>query len=71
MKRTKLACYATSATMAAAAYISPMLFITFRNLYGISYTKLGLLVTVFFFTQLAVDLLFSFFSSLHFCKKIK
>ena len=62
MKRTKLACYASSAAMAAAAYISPMLFITFRNLYGISYTKLGLLVTVFFFTQLAVDLLFSFFS---------
>ncbi len=62
MKRTKLACYATNLSMAAVVYISPMLFITFHTLYGISYTKLGLLVTVFFFAQLIIDLVFSFLS---------
>ncbi len=62
MKRTKLACYTTNITMAVIANISPVLFITFRTLYGISYTRLGLLVLVYFFTQLLIDLVFSFFS---------
>lgn len=62
MKRTKYACYATNITMAVVANVSPVLFITFRTMYGISYTKLGLLVLICFFTQLLIDLVFSFFS---------
>lgn len=39
-----------------------MLFITFRSLYGLSYSLLGLLVLINFCTQLGIDLVFSFFS---------
>lgn len=60
--RVKLGCYATNVTMAILGNLSPLLFLTFRSLYGISYSLLGLLVLVNFCTQLGVDLLFSFFS---------
>jgi len=59
---TKLACYMSNASMAAVASISPLLFITFHNLYGISFTLLGLLVLINFCTQLCVDVLFSFYA---------
>ncbi len=61
-KRLKSACYITNCTMAVTGNLSPLLFLTFNTLYGISYTLLGSLVLVNFCTQLAVDLLFSFFS---------
>lgn len=61
-KRVKLACYATNSTMAVVSNLSPLLFLTFRSLYGISYTLLGLLVLINFVTQLLVDLVFSFYS---------
>ncbi|MBQ4268662.1 MAG: MFS transporter [Clostridia bacterium] len=61
-KRLKCACYSTNLTMSVVGNLSPLLFITFRNLYGISYSLLGLLVVINFFTQLLVDLAFSFFS---------
>ncbi len=61
-RRVKFACYSTNVTMSVIANISPLLFITFRSLYGISYSLLGLLVLVNFVTQLTVDLIFSFFS---------
>lgn len=61
-KILKLACYTTSVTMSAVANLSPILFLTFRTLYGISYSLLGTLVLVVFSTQLIVDLIFSFFS---------
>ncbi|MBQ1271926.1 MAG: MFS transporter, partial [Clostridia bacterium] len=61
-KRVKLACYTVNATMSAVGNLSPILFLTFRNLYGISYTLLGLLVFINFITQLIVDLILSFFS---------
>ena len=48
--------------MSVVANLSPLLFITFHNRYGISYTLLGLLVLINFVTQLLVDLAFSFFS---------
>ena len=60
--RVKLACYTTNISMSIIGNLSPVLFLTFRHLYGISYSLLGLLVLVNFCTQLAVDLLFSFFS---------
>ena len=62
LKRVKLACYMTNISMAVVGNLSPLLFITFRELYGISYSLLGLLVLVNFSTQLTVDLIFSFFS---------
>lgn len=61
-KIVKLGCYATNITMAVVGNFSPLLFLTFRSLYGISYTLLGLLVLINFCTQLTVDLIFSFFS---------
>ncbi len=62
LKRLKLACYTTNITMSVVGNLPPVLFLTFRSLYGISYSRLGLLVLVNFFTQLTVDLIFSFFS---------
>ncbi len=51
-----------SMSMSVVANLSPVLFITFRELYSISYSRLGFLILVNFITQLSVDLLFSFFS---------
>ncbi len=61
-KRLKFACYSTNVTMSIVANLSPILFLTFRSMYGISYSLLGLLVLINFLTQLGVDLAFSFFS---------
>ncbi len=61
-KRARVGCYMLGASMAATVNLSPILFLTFHTLYGISYSLLGLLVLVNFFTQLIVDLLFSIFS---------
>lgn len=61
-KRVKYACYATNLGMSVVGNLSPVLFLTFRSLYGISYSLLGLLVLINFVTQLVVDLIFSFFS---------
>ena len=61
-KRLKLACYSGNITMAVVGALSPLLFLTFRSTYGISYSLLGLLVLVNFSTQLGIDLVFSFFS---------
>lgn len=61
-KLVRLACYMSSATMSIVGNLSPLLFLTFRNTYGISYSLLGLLVLINFVTQLTVDLIFSFFS---------
>lgn len=59
---TKKACYLTGITMAIAANLSPLLFLTFRNMYDLSYTLLGFLVVINFVTQLSVDLIFTFFT---------
>lgn len=61
-RRVKLACYATNICMAVVGNMPPLLFLTFRDLYGISYSLLGLLVFLGFGVQLVVDLIFSFFS---------
>lgn len=60
--RIKFACYSSNSSMAIVSHLSPVLFLTFRELYGISYSLLGLLVVINFTTQLIVDLAFSFFS---------
>ncbi len=61
-KRTKLACYLSYLGQAPVFCLSPILFATFHEMYGISYTLLGTLVLVNFISQLSVDLIFSFFS---------
>ncbi len=60
-KRTRFACYFTYIASASVFSLPPILFLTFREMYGISYTLLGTLVLINFCTQLTVDLLFSFF----------
>ena len=61
-KRTKFACYSAYLTMASIFALPPLLFVTFHESYGVSYTLLGTLVLVNFCTQLGIDLLFTFFS---------
>ncbi len=63
-KRTKYICYFTSLASASIFSLPPILFLTFREMYGISYTLLGTLVLVNFCTQLVIDLFFSFFGRL-------
>lgn len=55
-KHTIAACYIGYITQAIINNFIPLLFITFNNIYNISLEKIGLLVTVNFFTQLLVDL---------------
>ena len=61
-KRTKLACYTAYFTMSSIFSVPPLLFMTFHNLYNISYTLLGTLVLTNFCTQMLVDLIFTLFS---------
>ena len=61
-KRTKFACYAAYFTMSSIFCLPPLLFMTLRETFGISYTLLGTLVLVNFCTQLGVDLIFTVFS---------
>ena len=61
-KRTKYSCYFTYLANSSVFMLPPILFLPFRNIYGISYTLLGTLVLINFLTQLGVDLIFSAFS---------
>lgn len=61
-KRTKYACYFANVVMSAVFGMPPVLFLTFKEMYGISYTLLGSLILINFFTQLGIDLIFTFFS---------
>ncbi len=54
-RRTLLACYLGFITQAISANFTPLLFLTFYHTYGISYGRLALISTCFFFTQLVVD----------------
>lgn len=57
-----MACYSAYFTMSSTFCLPPLLFVTFREMYGISWTQLGSLVLTNFFTQLLVDLIFTVFS---------
>lgn len=61
-KHLKLACFSMSMSMSLVCNLPPILFLTLRSMYGLSYSLLGLLISVNFAVQLAVDLIFSFFS---------
>lgn len=58
----KKACYLSGFSMAITANISPLLFVTFKNMYGLSYTMIGFLVVINYVTQLLIDLVFTFFT---------
>lgn len=62
INRTKYTCFFTYVAMSSVFSLPPMLFMTFHNMYGISYTLLGSLLLVNFLTQLLIDLVFTFFS---------
>ena len=61
-KLTKNACYLSGVTMSISANLSPLLFLTFRDMYHLSYTSLGFLVVINFLAQWLVDLVFTFFT---------
>ncbi len=67
--RTRRACYFTYVAMSSIFSLPPLLFVTFREMYGISYTLLGTLVLTNFCTQLTVDLIFTFFTKYFNIKK--
>ncbi len=69
-KRTKLACYTAYFTMSSIFSLPPLLFASLQDMFGISYTLLGTLVLTNFCTQLAVDLVFTFFSKHFNIKKV-
>lgn len=55
-KKTLTACYFGFITQAITANFIPLLFLTFRNTYGIPLEQIALIPLVFFLTQLVVDL---------------
>lgn len=68
-KLTKYSCYYSYLSMASVFSLPPLLFNTFHDMYGVSYTLLGTLVAVNFCTQLCVDLIFTFFTKYFNIKK--
>ena len=55
-KKTLIACYLGFITQAISANFVPLLFLTFKNTYGISLEMIALVPMVFYLTQLLVDL---------------
>jgi fucose permease len=55
-KKTLLACYLGFVTQAISANFTPLLFLTFIGIYGITLDKIALIPLVFYLTQLLVDL---------------
>ena len=56
-QKTLRACYLGFITQAIAANFAPLLFLTFHTDYGISLGNIALISTVFYLTQLIVDLI--------------
>ena len=55
-KKTLIACYLGFITQAISANFAPLLFLTFKDIYGISLETIALIPMVFYLTQLLVDL---------------
>ena len=55
-RKTIFACYLGIITQAISANFAPLLFLTFRGEFGLSLEQMALIPTLFFFTQLLVDL---------------
>ena len=56
-RKTLIACYLGFVTQAITANFAPLLFLTFHNVYNIPLGKIALISSVFFITQLIVDIL--------------
>lgn len=54
-KKTLIACYLGFVTQAISANFAALLFLTFKETYGISLEKIALIPFVFYFTQLLID----------------
>jgi len=55
-KKTLIACYLGFITQAISANFTPLLFLTFKDTYGISLEMIAVIPMVFYLTQLLVDL---------------
>lgn len=55
-QKTLIACYLGFITQAISANFSPLLYLTFKDSYGISLEMIALIPVVFYMTQLLVDL---------------
>lgn len=55
-KKTLLACYLGFVTQAISANFTPLLFLVFKDAYGISLDKIALIPLAFYLTQLLTDL---------------
>ncbi len=60
-RHTKIACYIGYITQAIVNNLAPLLFVTFREQFGISMAKLSALIVINFCTQITVDLASAFF----------
>ena len=70
--RLRYGCWAVNLSMSVVANLPPLLFSTFRSLYGLSFSSLGFLILINYLTQLGMDLLFSFFSHrFDLCKTVR
>lgn len=56
--------------MSSVFSLPPLLFVTLRDMYNVSYSLLGTLVLINFCTQLCIDLVFTFFSKYFKVRKI-
>jgi len=63
-RRTLTACYFGFVTQAISANFAPMLFLTFKNSYGITFDKISMIPLVFYFTQLMTDFFAANFSDI-------
>lgn len=55
-KKTLVACYLGFVTQAISANFAPLLFLTFRSMYGITLEKIAMIPLVFYLAQLLIDL---------------
>ncbi len=55
-KKTRIACYLGFVTQAISANFAPLLFLTFKSTYGITFEKIAMIPLVFYLTQLLIDL---------------
>lgn len=54
-KKTLTACYLGFVTQAISANFAPLLFLTFKDTYGISLEMIALIPSIFYLTQMLVD----------------
>lgn len=63
-RKTLIACYLGFVTQAITANFAPLLFLTFHNTYNIPLGRIALISSLFFITQLVVDILCARFADI-------